>query len=65
MTHTFEIERGIAPWRAAQTRATAMRSMQVPAVDTGRVASRAFALRVARPAGCRIEGRAFVIGGDS
>jgi hypothetical protein len=42
-----------------------MRSMRVPAVDTGRVASRAFALRGTRPAGCGIEGRAFVIGGDS
>ena len=65
MTHTFEIERGIASWRAAQTRATAMRSMQVPAVDTGRVASRAFALRAAGPAGDRIEGRAFIRREDS
>lgn len=65
MTHTIEIEPGIAPCRAARTRAAAMRSMRAPAVGTGRVASRAFALRATGPAGDGIPGRAFVMGEDS
>ena len=65
MTHTIKIEPGIAPCRAARTRAAAMGSMQAPAVDTGRVASHAFALRATGPAGYGIEGRAFVMGEDS
>jgi len=65
MTHTFEIEPGIAPCRAAPARAAAMRSMRAPAVDKGRRASRTFALRATAPAGDGIEGRAIVTGEDS
>jgi hypothetical protein len=65
MTHIIEIEPGIAPRRAARTRIAATRSMRAPAVDTGRVASRAFALCATGPAGDGIRGRAFVKGEDS
>ncbi len=65
MTHTFEIEPGIAPCRAAHTRAAAMRSMQAPSFDRGRVTSRALALRATGPVGDGTEGRAFVRGEDS
>ena len=65
MTHTFEIEPGIAPCRAAHTRAAAMRSMQIPPVDTGCVASRAFALRATGSAGEGTERRAFIRREDS
>ena len=66
MTHTtIEIEPGIAPCRAAPTRAAATRSMQAPAVDTGRKASRTFALRATGPVGDGIPGRAFVMEVDS
>jgi hypothetical protein len=65
MTHTIEIEPGIAPCRAAPTRAAAMRSMRAPAVDTGRMASRIFALRVSGSVGDGIPSRAFVRREDS
>jgi hypothetical protein len=65
MTHTFEIEPGIAPCRAAHTRAAAMRSMQASSIDRDRVTSRAFALRATGPAGDGIEGRAFIRREDS